>query len=154
MIITINNNNNNDNNNNNNNNNNTNNDDNDNRGGPWPRQAGGPAASCGASASDARHHRVVHPVSVRRFPSFRTQPLENLTPLPMNKWVPEQPRPWRKSSERESHGDRVYVKQLLLTLYMSNSSQQLCVKQFLAKELLYLGVFRAPRMHHLSHTAN
>ena len=28
---------------------------------------------------------TVHPVSVRRFPSFRTQPLENLTPLPMTK---------------------------------------------------------------------
>ena len=27
-----------------------------------------------------RSHRL-HPVSVRRFPSFRTQPLENLTPL-------------------------------------------------------------------------
>ena len=27
----------------------------------------------------------------------------------MNKWVPEQPRPWRKSCEREScYGDRVY----------------------------------------------
>ena len=37
------------------------------------------------------------PVSVRRFPSFRIQPLENLTPPPMNKWVPEQPSPWRKS---------------------------------------------------------
>ena len=45
---------------------------------------------------------IIHPVSVRRFPSFRTQPLENLTPLPMNKWVPEQPSPWRKSSKRES----------------------------------------------------
>ena len=45
----------------------------------------------------------------RRFPSFRTQPLENLTPLPTNKWVPEQPSPWRKSSKREScYGDRVY----------------------------------------------
>ena len=49
------------------------------------------------------------PVSVRRFPSFRTQPLENITPLPMNKWVPEQPSPWRKYSKRESYyGDRVY----------------------------------------------
>ena len=28
---------------------------------------------------------ALHPVSVRRFPSFRTQPLENLTPIPMNK---------------------------------------------------------------------
>ena len=51
----------------------------------------------------------LHPVSVRRFPSFRTQPLENLTPLSMNKWVPEQPSPWRKSSKREScFGDRGY----------------------------------------------
>ena len=39
----------------------------------------------------------VHPVSITRFPSFRTQPLKNITPLPMNKWVPEQPSPWRKS---------------------------------------------------------
>ena len=45
------------------------------------------------------------------FPSFRTQPLENLTPLPMNKWSSEQPSPWRKSSKREScYGDRVYGK--------------------------------------------
>ena len=50
------------------------------------------------------------PVSVRRFPSFRTQPLENLTPLPTNKWAPEQPSPWRKSSKREScYGDRVNI---------------------------------------------
>ena len=54
---------------------------------------------------------VVHPVSVRRFPSFRTQPLENIAPLPLNKWVPEQPSPWRKYSKREScYGDRVYFK--------------------------------------------
>ena len=39
---------------------------------------------------------LLHPVSVRRFPSFRTQPLENLTPLHMNKWISEQPSPWRK----------------------------------------------------------
>ena len=52
----------------------------------------------------------VHPVSVTRFPSFRTQPLENLKPLPMNKWVPEPPSPWRKSAKREScYGDRVYA---------------------------------------------
>ena len=51
----------------------------------------------------------IHPVSVRRFPSFRTQPLESLKTLPMNKWVPEQPSPWRKSCKREScYGDRVY----------------------------------------------
>ena len=50
----------------------------------------------------------IHPVSVRRFPSFRTQPLEKLTPLPMNEWISEQPCPWRKSSKREScYGDRV-----------------------------------------------
>ena len=41
----------------------------------------------------------IHPVSVRRFPSFRTQPLESLTPLPMNKWISEQPSPWRTSSK-------------------------------------------------------
>ena len=51
----------------------------------------------------------IHPVSIRRFPSFRTQPLENITPLPMNKWISEQPSPWRKSSKRKScYGDRVY----------------------------------------------
>ena len=52
---------------------------------------------------------TLHPVSVRRFPSFRTQPLENFMPLPMQKTISEQPSPWRKSSEREScYGDRVY----------------------------------------------
>ena len=48
-----------------------------------------PAASALPSA------KPLHPVSVRRFPSFRTQPLENVKPLPMSKWVPEQPSPWR-----------------------------------------------------------
>ena len=34
---------------------------------------------------------------------------KNIAPLPMNKWVPEQPSPWRKSWEREScYGDQVY----------------------------------------------
>ena len=56
----------------------------------------------------------VHPFSLRRFPSFRTQPLENLTPLSMNKWVSEQPSPWRKSSKRKScYGDRVYTRKSL-----------------------------------------
>ena len=56
------------------------------------------------------HRLGVHPVSVRRFPSFRTQPLESFTPLHMNKWVPEQPSPWRKSSKRESsYGDWGYL---------------------------------------------
>ena len=51
----------------------------------------------------------LHPVSVRRFPSFRTQPLENLTPLPMNKLIFERPSPWRKYSKQKScYGDRVY----------------------------------------------
>ena len=51
-----------------------------------------------------------HPVSLKRYPSFRTEPLEHLTPLPMNKWVPEKPSPWRTSSKRKScYGDRVYV---------------------------------------------
>ena len=32
----------------------------------------------------------------------------------MNKWVPEQPSPWRKSSKREScYGDRVYARGLI-----------------------------------------
>ena len=42
------------------------------------------------------------------FPSFRTQPLENLTPIPTNKYISEQPSPWRKSSKRKScYGYRV-----------------------------------------------
>ena len=54
------------------------------------------------------HDNNLHPVSVRRFPSFRTQPLESLMPLPMNKWISGQLSPWRKSSKRKScHGDRV-----------------------------------------------
>ena len=53
--------------------------------------------TAGRAAAAAAGRRRVHPVSVTRFPSFRTQPLESLTPLPMNKWVPEQPSPWRKS---------------------------------------------------------
>ena len=45
----------------------------------------------------------------RRSPFSRTQPLENLTQPSMNKWVPEQPSPWRNSSTREPcNGDRVY----------------------------------------------
>ena len=35
----------------------------------------------------------LHPVSVRRFPSFRTQPLEKPQQLPMNKTTSEQPSP-------------------------------------------------------------
>ena len=50
-----------------------------------------------SSNGDRVYEPIVHPVSFRRFPSFRTQTLENLTPLPMNKWVPAQPSPWRKS---------------------------------------------------------
>ena len=57
-----------------------------------------------------REGQGLHPVSLRRFPSFRTQPLENLTPLSMNKWVPEQPSPWRKSSKWDScYGDQAYT---------------------------------------------
>ena len=54
---------------------------------------------------------AIHPVSVTRFPSFRTQTLENLSRYLWNKWVPEQPRPWRKSCEGESCcGDQVYYR--------------------------------------------
>ena len=42
-------------------------------------------------------HVIVHPVSVRRFPCFRTQPLESLSVDSVKKWIPEQPSPWRKS---------------------------------------------------------
>ena len=60
----------------------------------------------------------IHPVSVRRFPSFRTQPLENLKPLPMNKWISEQPSPWRKYYKWKScYGDRVYSGQSIGTLH-------------------------------------
>ena len=36
---------------------------------------------------------VIHPVSVRRFPSFRTQPLEHLRPLPMKQTYLSNPAP-------------------------------------------------------------
>ena len=50
---------------------------------------------------------VIHPVSVRRFPSFRTQPLEDFSVDSVNKSL-EQPSPWRKSSKRKScYGGRV-----------------------------------------------
>ena len=53
---------------------------------------------------------MLHPVSVTRFPSFRTQTLENLSHYLLQKTMSEQPRPWRKSCEREScYGDRVYI---------------------------------------------
>ena len=39
----------------------------------------------------------VHMVSITRFPSFRTQPLENLSVDSVKKWIPVQPSPWRKS---------------------------------------------------------
>ena len=65
----------------------------------------------------AASHNKLHPVSLRRFPSFRTQPLENLTPPSMNKWVPEQPSHWRTSSKREScYGDRVYYIVLIIVI--------------------------------------
>ena len=50
----------------------------------------------------------VHPVSVRKFPSFRTSPWKTLAAT-NDKKITEQPSPWRKSSKREScYGDRVY----------------------------------------------
>ena len=76
----------------------------------------GPPAECGC-ADRALGGRlpepdgdvyIINPVSVRRFPSFRTQPLENLTLLPMKTWISEQPSPWRKYHKRKScYGDRV-----------------------------------------------
>ena len=39
----------------------------------------------------------VHPVRILGFRSFRTQPLANLTPLPINKRVSGRPNPWNKS---------------------------------------------------------
>ena len=63
---------------------------------------------------------MLHPVSVRRFPSFRTQPLGNLTPLPMNKWISEQPSPWRKYYKRKlCYGDRMYCYVARASLRMS-----------------------------------
>ena len=57
---------------------------------------------------NAYNEVIMHPVSVRRFPSFRTQPLENLSHYLWKKTISEQPSPWRKSWEREScNGDRV-----------------------------------------------
>ena len=51
---------------------------------------------------------ALHSVSVTRFPSFRTQTLDNPSVDSVKQWIPEQPRPWRTSCEREScHGDRV-----------------------------------------------
>ena len=39
----------------------------------------------------------MHPVCVLRFSYFRTQPMENIAPLPMKKRVSGQPNHWRKS---------------------------------------------------------
>ena len=77
-----------------------------------------------ASSEDVSE--FLHPVSVSRLPSFRTQPLENLKPLPMNKWVPEPPSPWRKSSKREScYGDRVYYTHGLASEGGSSGNEEL-----------------------------
>ena len=46
--------------------------------------------------------------AVGLLPGLLLRRRENLKPLPMNKWVPDPPSPWRKSSKREScYGDRV-----------------------------------------------
>ena len=51
----------------------------------------------------------IHPVSVTRFPCFRTQTLESLSRYLWNKWVPAQPRPWRESCDGEScDGDLIH----------------------------------------------
>ena len=71
---------------------------------------------------------VVSPVSMTRFPSFRTQTLESLSRYLRNKWVPEQPRPWRKSCEREScYGDWVHVMALLKVERERNAWYVTCV---------------------------
>ena len=45
----------------------------------------------------------------RRFPSFWNELLENITSLPMNRWISERPSSWRKYYKRKScYGDRVY----------------------------------------------
>ena len=49
--------------------------------------------SRGVSTCSPSNYDAVHPVSVRRFPSFRTQPLENLTPLPMTSIFLSNPAP-------------------------------------------------------------
>ena len=73
-----------------------------------PSEGDDPRAPARQPAGGQGDTARLHPVSLRRFPSFRTQPLRNIAPLSMNKWVPEQPSPWRKSSKREScYGDRV-----------------------------------------------
>ena len=47
---------------------------------------------------ETTNKHILHPVSLRRFPSFRTQPLENLSVDSVTKYISEQPSPWRKSS--------------------------------------------------------
>ena len=94
--------------------------------GPGPgsrrRNASGRAAAAG-----------LHPVSVTRFPSFRTQTLENLSRYLWSKWVPEQPRPWRKSCDGEScDGDRVYI---------TSNDLYLCVSLLTYLFLCFLYVF-------------
>ena len=42
---------------------------------------------------------ALHPVSITRFPSFRTQPLESLSHYLWQKQISEQPSPWRKVTE-------------------------------------------------------
>ena len=57
----------------------------------------------GRSVSHARRARApvgegeLHPIRNPRFGSFRTQPLANLAPLPIQKRVSGQPNPWEKS---------------------------------------------------------
>ena len=61
------------------------------------------------TTTDTNTNNIVHQVSIRKFPSFRTQLLESLSVDSVQKWIPEQPSPWRTSSKREScYGDRVY----------------------------------------------
>ena len=43
------------------------------------------------------HGCGIRPVSITRLPSFRTQPLENISVDSVKTWIPEQPSPWRKS---------------------------------------------------------
>ena len=64
----------------------------------------------GATESWELKPLTVHPVSVRRFSSFRTQPLENLSHYLRKKGFLSNPAPGEKYYKRKScYGDRVHM---------------------------------------------
>ena len=61
----------------------------------------------------------------QKIPVFSDPAPEKYQPLPMNKWVPEQPSPWRKSSQREScYGDRVQRRARSALLSLTSASDE------------------------------